>query len=193
MKMLVALDLYLWNRFIPKINADFFKNKFNSILVMAYISLYRLPRRFLINYFLGRGKVMVVDSKELIIRNPVIFEKLKETIRDDIAKGRTGGSLPVSQTDVYDPVYKYSVGSFNIRYVLVVETIILNIESDYRFQESPERITKYLHNWLYTMKNNGNARDFKIIGIDWITDLNELNTVKVKDTNQKLIKLHVLV
>lgn len=193
MKMSVTLDLYLWNHFIPKISIDFFRSKFNAVLVMAYVSLYRLPRKFLINYFLGKGKVMVVDSKELITRNPVVFEKLKGTLRSDISKGRVGGSLHISQTDVYNPIYKYSVGSFNIKYLLIGEAVILTIESDYKFQKSPERLTKYLHNWLYTLKSNGNAQDFEIIGIDWITDLNELILLQPEKVVVKIPRLKLLV
>lgn len=193
MNMLMRLDLYLWNHFIPKINAEFFRSKFNSFLAMAYISLYKLPRKFLLNYIRGKEEIMFIDSKKLIIRNQEVLNKLKETLQSDFERGRFNGSVHICQTNIYDPNYRYSVGSFWIDYAWENEKVKISIRSNYRFQKSPDRITKHLHNWLFTMKNNRNASDFKIEGKEWITDLQELNGLNVNDMNQKTPNLKLLV
>lgn len=193
MKMLMRLDLYLWNHLLPKINAGFFRNKFNTVLAMAYVSLYRLPRKFLLNYFFGKGNEMVVNSKDVIIRNPLVLNNLKDALQSDIKQGRVGGSLPVSQVIVYDPNYKYSLGSFLINYLLVGETVVVSVQSDYRFQQDPERLTKYLHNWLFALNNKGKSSDFKITGNDWITNLNELSTINADKSIHGNPRLNLLV
>jgi len=178
MKALISLDLYLWNHFIPKIDADFFSNKFNSALAMVYISFFKLPRKYLMNYFRGGGKSLVVDTKQLIVRNPVVLNKLKDALQSDFEKGGVDGSLAIGQTDVSDPNYRYSIGSFRINYTRNDEKVLIKIYSNYRFQKSPDRITKHLHHWLFTLKNRGKANDFEIKGSNWRVQMNELTSME---------------
>ncbi len=191
--MLTHLDIWLWNLLIPKMNVNFFKNKFNALLVMVYISFYKLPRMFLLNYFSGKKKIMKVDSKQLIIRNPAVLDRLSEVLQSYTEKDNLGGSLHISQTDVDDPNYRYSVGSFQINYSREKENILLTIHSDYRFQESPERLTKYLHHWLYWLKETGKANEFRIEGNEWVAHVNELNSLAGNNKTEKSSRIRLLV
>ncbi|HKI90362.1 MAG TPA: hypothetical protein VKA38_15150 [Draconibacterium sp.] len=184
MKMLLSLDFFLWNHFIPRISAEFFKNKINSSLAMTYISMYKLPRKFLIHYFRGKGQTMNVDSRQLITRNSAVLNKLVTVLQFTDDEKQVGGFLDICQTDVYQPNDKYSIGSFRINYSRIGETVQVNILSNYRFQESPDRITKHLHHWLFTLKNKGKASDFAIEGNNWTIQMNELFSMK---NQQKLI------
>lgn len=184
MKMLLRLDFFLWNHFVSRINTEFFKNNINSSLAMVYISLYKLPRRFLINYFNGQGKTMVVDTQKLITRNQVVLNKLIDVIQSDAEKGQADGSLAVYQTDVSDPNYRYSIGSFRMNYKRGDDKVMIKIYSNYRFQQSPDRITKHLHQWLFTLKNKGKASDFAIEGNNWTVQMNDLTSM---ENEQKLV------
>ncbi len=193
MKMLLSLDFFLWTHFVPRISAEFFKNKINSLLAMAYISIYRLPRKFLTNYFQGNGKIMVVDTKELIECNFLVLNMLIKELQASLIKNQANGSLVISQTDVSDPNYRYSVGSFIMNYKRIDERVTINIESKYRFRESPDRITKHLHHWLFTLKNKGKASDFAIEGNNWTIDMNELNSFENQQKSMSYLQGKLLV
>jgi len=193
MKMLISLDLFLWNNLMPKINADIFKFKPASLLAIFYISLFYLPRKFLINYFRGKEKKIVVDTREVITGNNEVLSKLINAIQCDKNKSKFCGTLSICQTDVYNPNYKYSIGSFRINYQQNGETVNVTIQSKYRFQESSGRITKHLHNWLIIAKNSGRASEFKVQGKCWQTNLQELRLLKLKNQNQKSPKFKLLV
>lgn len=184
MKMILSLDTYLWNHIIPKIDKNFFRYKFNSVLAVTYISLYHLPRKYLVNYFNGKGKTLFLDTQKLIMNNQVVLNKLIETIQSDVKYGRTEGALAIGQTYISDPNYRYSLGSFQLKYLIVENTVQINIQSNYRFQESPDRITKYLHHWLFSLKNKGKANDFAIEGNNWTVQMNDLTSM---GNEQKLI------
>ena len=180
MKLLLSLDHYLWNHFIPKIDMDFFRSNFNSTIAMFYISLYKLPRRFLMNYFFGQGKIMRVDTKKLITGNQMVLNRLIDVLQSDVEKKQNSGSLAIYQTDVSDPNYRYSIGSFLLNYKKADDKIMLKIHSDYRFQKSPDRITKHLHHWLFTLKNKEKACDFAVEGSNWTVQMNELTSLENK-------------
>lgn len=176
MKMLIQFDLYLWNHFIPKIDADFFERKINSILAMLYISLFKMPRKFLFNYFRGEGKTMFVDTRELVTRNQVVLNKLADAVQTDAEKGKSNGSVVIAQTDISDPNYRYSVGSFHLNYKLQDGLVIVKLSSSYRFRNSTDRITKHLHHWLFTLKNKGKANDYAVEGQNWTIPVKELSS-----------------
>lgn len=185
MKILSTFDLYLWNYYVPKINEENFKNRMFRFFAMAYISVFKLPRKFLTNYFQGNGKEMVIETSKLIVSNYVVFNKFFEAISTSISKGLTEGSLNICQTDVHDPNYKYSIGSFTINYSLYGESIEITVNSGYHFQLHPNRLTKHLHSWLYSLTTKGYAMNFKIKGNTWTTSFAELASAKVSNKPKK--------
>ncbi len=191
--MLMRLDLWLWNLLVPNMNVDFFKHKINSFLVIVYVSMYKLPRKFLANYFFGNGKTVAVDSRKLIVRNHLVLNKLKEALQPDTENSRASGFVNICQTDVFDPNYRYSVGSFRINYLRKNEIVRINIHANYRFQESPNRLTKHLHHWLFSLKQGGKASDFRIEGNDWVVTMNELYSVTPYKTTGAISRLRLLV
>lgn len=173
--MLLKLDFFLWRYFIPRINADFFKSKIHSSLAIVYISLFRWPRKFLIHYFFGKGKKMNVDTKRLITRNSSVLNKLINEMK--VNEERNAGFVEVAQTELYQPNDKYSVGSFRIHYQKLSDTVKISMYSYYRFQEAPDRISRYLHQWLYTLKSKAMASDFAVEGNTWVVRLGQLAAV----------------
>ncbi len=188
MKILSTLDLYLWNYFIPKIIEGNFKNRLFCLFALAYISTFKLPRKFLLKYFRGNGKEMVIDTRKLIISNFVVFNKFFEAISTSINKGLTEGSLNICQTDVHNPNYKYSIGSFTINYLLYGESIEATVDSSYHFRPYPNRLTKHLHSWLYSQTTKGYATNFKIKGNPWTTSFSELVSAKVRNKPKRHTK-----
>ena len=193
MKLLMSIDLFLWNHFLPKINEDFFKRKFNSVVVLFYISLFNLPRKFLINYFRGQGKCMIVDTRELVTKNEMVLNKLKHSVQRSLEDGQERGYFFISQTDVLNPNYKYSVGSFQINYIIAGGVVQVKMHSNYRFQNSPDRITRHLHHWLFTLKSRYKTNDFEIVGNNWVTNVNELFSLKAEKQQKNEPKLKLLV
>ena len=177
MKVLLNLDFYLWNHFVPRISAEFFKNKIYSLLAIAYISIYRLPRKFLLHFFRGEGKTMNVDTRRLITCNTFVLNKLTNVLQLSTDEIQDCGFLDICQTEVYQPGDKYSIGSFRINYSRIDETVQITIHSNYRFQESPDRITKYLHRWLFSLKSKEKANDFAVEGNKWTVQMNELTSL----------------
>ncbi|QGY42940.1 hypothetical protein GM418_04485 [Maribellus comscasis] len=193
MKLLMSIDLYLWNHFVPKISEDFFKRKFNSVLAMSYISLFKLPRKFLMNYFRGQGRSMVVDTQKLVVENETVLNKLKSSVQQSFREGQKSGFFCISQADIYNPAYKYSIGSFRINYKFTGTVVEVNMHSDYRFQESPDRITRHIHHWLFTLKSRNKTNDFEIFGKSWMTSVNELFSFKTEKQQKNEPKLRLLV
>ncbi len=188
MKILTTFDLYLCDYFLPKISEENFKNRIFCLFAITYISVFKLPRKFLINYFRGNGKEMVIETRKLIISNYVVFNNFFEAISTSINKGLTEGSLNICQTDVHDPNYRYSIGSFTINYSLYGESIEINVNSGYNFQPYPDRLTKHLHRWLYSMTTKGYVMNFKIRGNSWTTSFSELASAKVSNTPKRFPK-----
>ena len=176
MNILLSLDFYMWNHFVPRISAEFFKNRFNSSLALAYISVYRLPRKFLLHYFRGKGQTMNVGTRRLITRNTAVLNKLVNVLKLSADDKQDSGVLDICQTEIYQPGDKYSIGSFRINYFRIDETVQLTIHSNYRFQESPDRITKHLHHRLFSLKSKEKASDFAVEGNKWTVQMNELHS-----------------
>ena len=193
MKLLMSIDFYLWNHWIPKMNEDFFKQRLNSIVVIMYISLFNLPRKFVLNYIYGKGKSMVIDTKKLITQNNEVLTSLKHSVQQSIKRGQANGAIDICQTEIYNPNYKYSLGSLTINYTLNGEIVKLSIWSRYRFQNSPERITRHLHHWLFALKEKGKTADFDVIGNDWIIRTNQLLSLEAKKQYPNQPRLKVLV
>ncbi len=193
MKILMNLDFYLWNHFVPGISTDFFKRRYNSVLALLYVSLFKLPRKFLLNYLKGNGKAMVLDTQKLITRNYEVLNKWKHSVQLAMEERQKRGVLSVSQVDICNPNYKYSIGSFSVNYFIKDGIVVTNIQSVYRFQNNPDRITKHLHNWLFSLRNKGITNDFDIIGIEWKIGLNELNSLIPEKYIEKHHRLKVLV
>ena len=126
---------------------------------------------------------MTVDTKCLITRNNIVLNKLVNVLQSTDEK-QFRGSLDICQTDIFQPNDKYSIGSFGINYYRSGETVQINIYSNYRFQLSPDRISKHLHHWLFVVKNKGKANDFAIEGNNWTVKMNELTSL---GNQQKII------
>lgn len=182
MKISTTFDLYLCDYFLPKVSEDSFKNRIFCLFALTYISVFKLPRKFLINYFRGNGKEMVIESKKMIISNYVVFNRFFEEISTSRNKGFTKGAMSICQTDVHNPNYRYSVGSFTINYSLNGGSIEISVNSDYNFKPNPDRLTKHLHSWLYSMTTKGYAMSFKVRGNSWTTSFSEL--ASIKDSNK---------
>lgn len=192
MKILPTLDLFLCNYFVPNISEKNFKNRIFCLLALAYISAFKLPRKFLINYFRGNGNDMVIDTRKLILNNDLVFNKFFEAISTSLSQGSTEGSLDICQTDVHDPNYQYSIGSFTINYSFHGDSIETTADSGYHFHPYPDRLTKHLHSWLYTQTVKGSARNFKIKGNPWTTSFSELASAKVRHKPGRHPKFTVL-
>ncbi len=190
MKILLRLDLFLWNYFIPNVKAKIFKNRLIALLAMVYVSMYRLPRMFLMNYFSGKGNEMLIDTKEFLTSNYVVLNKLIEAISISRSDGLSNDSIDICQTDVYDPNYKYAIGSFRIDYALNNQDVIITVSSIYRFGLYSDRITKHLHRWLYSLEMKGYAKEFNIEGTPWFINSSKLISSKMdKQTkNAPIIK-----
>ncbi len=193
MKILLTLDLFIWNYFIPNINAKIFKNRMIALLALVYVSMFKLPRKFLMNYFRGKGNHIPIDTKEFITGNYAVLNKLIDAISRYNSGGFKDGFLDICQTDVYDPNYKYSVGSFRINYSLSGENVIIAIRSNYGFGLYSDRITKHLHRWLYSLKTKGYTKDFKIEGNAWLISSSKLMSSKIENQVKKSSNFNFLI
>ena len=153
-------------------------------MAMVYISIYRLPRNFLIHYVWGNGQTLNVNTQSLITRNTVVLNKLKNVLQLSAEKKQVSGFVDIFQTEIYQPGDRYSIGSFRLNFSRIDETVQLNIRSNYRYQESSDRITKHLHQWLFSFENKGKASGFAIEGNNWSVQINELHST---GTEQKTI------
>lgn len=178
MKATHSLDLYLWKHFIPNLSASFFKVRVFSKLSLLYISLFPLPRKFIRQYFNGNGESLSVETKKIILNNIEVLEFLQKDISNSINLGKNENYLSIPQIIVTDPNYKYSLGSFSISYTIEEQMLRIKINSNYHFGLNLNRITRHLHNWLYTLKLNGKASDFDITGDTWLVSYSDLSSIK---------------
>ena len=193
MKTVSTFDLYLWNLYVPKLSEESFKNRLVCLLAVSYISVYKLPRKCLVNYFRAKGSDMVIDSDEVIMNNQEVLNQLTEAIGSSKRNGSTAGSLRICQTDVHKPNYKYSIGSFTINYLIHDESIEISIKSGYHFQLNPDRLTRHLHSWFHLLTTKGHAKSFEIKGNSWTTSFPELLAAKKKKKAERQPKLSLLI
>jgi hypothetical protein len=164
---------------MPKLKEKSFKNRMLCFVALAYISMFKLPRKFLVNYFRGKGKAMIVDTNKLILSNNIVLDKFAEAITSAKKNGSTKGYLRICQTDVHDPNYKYSIGSFTIQYSIHDESIEAAIESGYHFKHNPNRLTRHLHSWLFSLATKGYAKSFNVKGSLMTLTFSELDAAKI--------------
>ena len=177
MKVLFTLDHMLWKYLVPQINVYWFKSRFTSLLALFYVSLYKLPRKFLFHYFRGKGSSMQINTQSVITGNPSVLTKLQEFISGN-PHDHSDHTFKVCQTSVKNPNYKYSLGSFKVHCALNNGTARLEVYGKYQFKKDPDRITKYLHRWLYSKKMQGKAMDFDYTGNAWSIRADELLNVE---------------
>lgn len=84
MNALLVLDYYVWKIFVVRIRPAWFRLKPISFLSLLYVSLFPLPRKFLLHYFWGKGSPVKVDTRELVLRNPHILASLKRRLEDQL-------------------------------------------------------------------------------------------------------------
>ena len=70
--------------------------------------------------------------------------------------------------------------------------IKIKIRSNYHYRKDNDRITKHLHNWLYSFKENGKAKDFDIEGTTWSLAYSDLPSTKVNNSIRKYIDFNRL-
>lgn len=134
----------------------------------------------------------MVDTKSIVTGNPTVYEMLVSEIVKAKNDEKNSGKIYVGQIHVNNPNFKYSIGSFYIRYSLIGESICLKVNSDYRFTRNNSRITKHLHNWLYSLKEKGYAHDFNIHGNVWEVDFDEILVAGIDRNFRKYDLLNVL-
>ncbi len=182
---ILTIDLFLWKYLIPYLNPHIFKSKIISVAAIFYISCFKLPRKFISHYFKGNGQDLNIDSKEIIMKNPLVYDKLISAILETQKPGQFENTLRINQSCVCNPIYRYSVGSFDIFYSFSDELINISTSTKYMFLNNSSRITKYLHNWLFSLKEKGYANDFDVIGNQWTLTYSELLSIKTEDRFRK--------
>ena len=187
LKSISVLDYYLWKYLVPELKPAVFKLKFMSLLALLYIALFPLPRKFLKNYFLGKGKSITIDSKSIIQNNPEVLDLLKNTITGSQKNLIASGALDVSQLLLSDPNYRYAFGSFRIRFVMYKESVRLRVISTYNFDKDNDRITRHLHGWMHSLNEKKRAHDFDIHGTEWAFQTADLKTIRPKQVIRKKI------
>ena len=187
LKSISVFDYYLWKYLVPVLKPGIFKVKFMSLLTLLYISLMPLPRKFLKNYFLGRGRTLAIDSKSVLLSNPEVLDLLKNTLIGRQKNRIFSGVLDVSQLLLTDPNYRYALGSFRIRFVIYKESVRLKVISNYNFDKQNDRITRHLHGWLYSLNERKRAHDFDIHGTEWALQYADLDSVQSKPRIMKKI------
>ena len=185
--MLFTLNLYIWKYILPSLKQDLFKSKLFSVLTLLYISLFSIPRKFLLHYFFGKGKHFQVDTQKLILENPLVYREINSSILSS-AGINPSGVLRISQTDLFNPQYRYSIGSFEINYSIENEKVVFRTASKYRYGQNNNRLSMHLHNWLNQIAQNGRANDFRIIGTEWSIDLLEFRQKNIQFTNRFIKK-----
>jgi hypothetical protein len=185
--MLFTLNLYIWKYILPSLKQDLFKSKIFSLFTLLYISVFSLPRKFLLHYFFGKGKQFQVDTQKLISENPLVYQKIKSELFS-LSNRDKSGVLRVSQSDLFDPQFRYSIGSFEINYSVENEKVVFRAASKYRYGQNNNRLSMHLHNWLNQFAKNGQANDFQIIGTDWSIDLLEFRQKNIQFTNSFIKK-----
>lgn len=174
MKALLTLDLYVWKYFIPRINPKLFKLNLFSWLAIAYISFFKMPRLFIRHYFRGTGRSLTIDAQRIIVENPLIYDRLIAGIEESRRRKSLHDHVPISQTLVSHPNYKYSVGSFIISYAFEKELIAIQVSSVYQFTPHGDRLTQHLHNRLVASVDNGRAATFKVESDTWTVNYTSL-------------------
>jgi len=192
MKNALSVDFLVWKYIVPEVRPELFKSKLISLIAILYISVFTRPRKFMWHYFTGKGKPFMVDTKSIVTGNLTISEMLVYEIVKSKKEGRNWGEFYVGQIHVNNPNYKYSIGSFYIKYSLNGESVCLKLNSDYRFTRNNSRITKHLHNWLYSLKEKGYAHDFNINGNVWKVHFDELLVASIERNFKKYDLLNVL-
>lgn len=179
MRTIQSVDFLIWKYIVPRFRPEIFKSKLVSLMAVLYISFYNWPRKFLWHYFTGKGKPLTVETKCIITGNSSVFNMVISEINHAKKQGKKSGDMYVGQVHVNNPNYKYSVGSFNVTYSLDEESVSIRVNSDYRFTQNNSRITKHLHNWLYSYKQKGYVHNFNIEGDEWKLKFSELSTTKI--------------
>lgn len=158
-----------------------------SLLTLLYITLFPLPRKFLKNYFLGKGKTFAIDSKSVILNNPEVLDLLKNTVKNRQTIQIASGVIDVSQLLLTDPNYRYALGSFQIQFTRHKESLRLKVISNYNFDKDNDRITRHLHSWMHSMNEKKRANDFDIHGTEWAFQTSDLETIRPKQVIRKKI------
>ena len=192
MRTTQPVDFLLWKYIVPGFRPEIFKSKFFSLMAVIYISFYNEPRKFLRHYFTGKGKILSVETKSIITGNSAVFDMLISEINNAKKEKKTSGNFYVGQVHVYNPNHKYSVGSFNVNYSLNEKSLSVRINSDYRFTQNNSRITRHLHNWLYSYQQKGCAQNFNIEGDVWKLEFSDVSTIKVDTRFKKYDFLNML-
>jgi len=174
--MLQTLDIYFHKTFFTKIKVDYFKNKLICLCAFVYISLFKLPRKYLTNYFIGNETNLKFDTEKLFKDNPLVYQKVKDYLFNSQNGVNPEGFLSISSRELVNPNYKYSIGSFRINYIIDNGLIKFDFISNYHYTSNTNRVTKYLHNWLCELKEKGFGHDFLIHGNTW-----EVSSLKFND------------
>lgn len=174
MKANLILDRYVWRFIVPRLRPDTFRYKIVSAAALAYIAIFRRPRKFLLHFLSGKGTPMEIDTWELVENNPMVHHKIFQEIFHQGRQVTGKGSIQVNQLLVTHPDFKYSVGSLTMDYAIDRRNITLTAFSRYNFGRDTERITMHLHNRMHELEERGKAKSFDIKGNLALRQINEL-------------------
>ncbi|MGQ7868089.1 hypothetical protein [Sunxiuqinia sp. sy24] len=141
--MSTKFDLLVWKYIVPMFRVEMFQWKIVQLLAVGYSLCYSLPRRLMRHYFFGKGTPIQVDGQKLINDNPHLLALIQEQ-----TQCKPKGVLAVSQLELTDPKWKYSVGSFSLYFNRKPGGMELQLRSNYDYQQATMRLTQYLHQAL---------------------------------------------
>ncbi len=176
-----TIDLYVWKYLVPKIRTSWFESGFMSAVSLIYISLFPLPRKFLLHYLSAKGTKVEVETEDVLRNNPLVMEKIRQEIWKKKLNGEKNGMLKIPQYLVDQANHRYSIGSFSVHYEIENERVGLRILSDYHFGKDPDRITRYVHRRMFALKEKGKASDFLVKGNEWRMTFEQLSSIKTEN------------
>lgn len=202
MNALVVLDYYVWKFLIVRSRPAWFKTKLFSLAALLYVSVFPLPRKFLLHYFRGKGQSMKVDTRELILRNQQVLDILKRSLKNTENEQAVNGQqendgknkirIPIGQHLVNTPDHRYSIGSLTLLCETDGEWLRICMKSHYRFSGDHDRITRYLHRWMDKLRENGTADSFNIEGNTWTISRQSLMSSNAYPRKRKYIDYNIL-
>jgi len=192
MELLLKTDRFLWRRVVPLLQPGFFRMKLISALSLFYISLYKMPRKFLLHFLVGKGTPLHVSTREVVTGNPEVYDEVIEWASRSINRDGAQADLFVSQVKVNNPAHKYSVGSFSLKCQVESGRISLTLRSRYSYMKHCNRLTRHLHHWMNRMNENNRAAAFDVEGDTWTLSMEELKETDTRNDIRKYMNYNVL-
>ena len=191
MNLPLTIDRYTSKNVIPLLKQEYFKSKIISVASIAYISAFPRARKFIMHYFSGKGSVLSVSSMDVILKNPAVYDTIIKVI-GSMDNSELSGSIHIGQHLVHHPEYRYSLGSFTLHYSVDRDLLVLSVGTNYNFDLENDRLTKYLHRWLFSFEESGRAASFNIEGEEWRTSIDEFTSLNPGSKMRKYMNFNIL-